>query len=212
MAKVKQKSIIETLISIPWWIHLFLIAGILLSPSFINEYIYNNPNQILYVINKKIMPEFTWIISGFLFLFMLIQFLSRYKKRKLFFNEYDIEQLKRISWQDFELLVTETFKRDGYKVKEAGGAQADGGIDLEAYRGGQKIIVQCKHWKKTSVGVNIVREMFGVGIHEQASVVYIVTCGYFTKDAKEFAKGKSIRLVNGYQLLHWIDNIKNNKK
>ena len=212
MAKVKQKSIIETLISIPWWIHLFLIAGILLSPSFINEYIYNNPNQILYVINKKIMPEFTWIISGFLFLFMLIQFLSRYKKRKLFFNEYDIEQLKRISWQDFELLVTETFKRDGYKVKEAGGAQADGGIDLEAYRGGQKIIVQCKHWRKTSVGVNIVREMFGVGIHEQASVVYIVTCGYFTKDAKEFAKGKAIRLVNGYQLLHWIDNIKNNKK
>ncbi len=212
MAKVKQKSIIETLISIPWWIHLFLIAGILLSPSFINEYIYNNPNQILYVINKKIMPEFTWIISGFLFLFMLIQFLSRYKKRKLFFNEYDIEQLKRISWQDFELLVTETFKRDGYKVREAGGAQADGGIDLEAYRGGQKIIVQCKHWKKTSVGVNIVREMFGVGIHEQASVVYIVTCGYFTKDAKEFAKGKAIRLVNGYQLLHWIDNIKNNKK
>jgi restriction system protein len=212
MAKVKQKSIIETLLSIPWWIHLFLIAGILLSPSFINEYIYNNPNQILYVINKKIMPEFTWIISGFLFLFMLIQFLSRYKKRKLFFNEYDIEQLKRISWQDFELLVTETFKRDGYKVKEAGGAQADGGIDLEAYRGGQKIIVQCKHWKKTSVGVNIVREMFGVGIHEQASVVYIVTCGYFTKDAKEFAKGKAIRLVNGYQLLHWIDNIKNNKK
>lgn len=212
MAKVKQKSIIETLLSIPWWIHLFLIAGILLSPSFINEYIYNNPNQILYVINKKIMPEFTWIISGFLFLFMLIQFLSRYKKRKLFFNEYDIEQLKRISWQDFELLVTETFKRDGYKVKEAGGAQADGGIDLEAYRGGQKIIVQCKHWKKTSVGVNIVREMFGVGIHEQASVVYIVTCGYFTKDAKEFAKGKAMRLVNGYQLLHWIDNIKNNKK
>lgn len=212
MAKVKQKSIIEILISIPWWVHLFLIAGILLSPSFINEYIYNNPNQILYVINKKIMPEFTWIISGFLFLFMLIQFLSRYKKRKLFFNEYDIEQLKRISWQDFELLVTETFKRDGYKVKEAGGAQADGGIDLEAYRGGQKIIVQCKHWRKTSVGVNIVREMFGVGIHEQASVVYIVTCGYFTKDAKEFAKGKAIRLVNGYQLLHWIDNIKNNKK
>ena len=212
MAKVKQKSIIEILISIPWWVHLFLIAGILLSPSFINEYIYNNPNQILYVINKKIMPEFTWIISGFLFLFMLIQFLSRYKKRKLFFNEYDIEQLKRISWQDFELLVTETFKRDGYKVKEAGGAQADGGIDLEAYRGGQKIIVQCKHWKKTSVGVNIVREMFGVGIHEQASVVYIVTCGYFTKDAKEFAKGKAMRLVNGYQLLHWIDNIKNNKK
>mgnify|MGYP006367533699 FL=1 len=212
MVKVKQKSIIEILISIPWWVHLFLIAGILLSPSFINEYIYNNPNQILYVINKKIMPEFTWIISGFLFLFMLIQFLSRYKKRKLFFNEYDIEQLKRISWQDFELLVTETFKRDGYKVKEAGGAQADGGIDLEAYRGGQKIIVQCKHWRKTSVGVNIVREMFGVGIHEQASVVYIVTCGYFTKDAKEFAKGKAIRLVNGYQLLHWIDNIKNNKK
>ncbi len=212
MSKFKQKSIIETLLSIPWWIHLFLIAGILLSPSFINEYIYNNPNQILYVINKKIMPEFTWIISGFLFLFMLIQFLSRYKKRKLFFNEYDIEQLKRISWQDFELLVTETFKRDGYKVREAGGAQADGGIDLEAYRGGQKIIVQCKHWKKTSVGVNIVREMFGVGIHEQASVVYIVTCGYFTKDAKEFAKGKAIRLVNGYQLLHWIDNIKNNKK
>ena len=158
------------------------------------------------------MPEFTWIISGFLFLFMLIQFLSRYKKRKLFFNEYDIEQLKRISWQDFELLVTETFKRDGYKVKEAGGAQADGGIDLEAYRGGQKIIVQCKHWRKTSVGVNIVREMFGVGIHEQASLVYIETCGYFTKDAKEFAKGKAIRLVNGYQLLHWIDNIKNNKK
>jgi len=93
-----------------------------------------------------------------------------------------------------------------------GGARADGGIDLIAYKKQFKYIIQCKQWKSTTVGVKVVREMLGVSVHERAQGVYIFTCGNFTKDAKEFAKDKPVYLVNGYQICKLIEKIKNNQK
>lgn len=85
----------------------------------------------------------------------------------------------------------------------------DGGIDVLAIRGQEKVIVQCKHWRSDSVGVAIVREMFGVMVAEQASSVHVVTSGTFTQAAREFAINQPIELIDGNQLL---DIIKQSKK
>lgn len=113
-----------------------------------------------------------------------------------------INSLLSKNWEDLEKMTERLFQSSGYKTISAGGAQADGGVDLIAYKWGKKTIVQCKHYKKSNVGVAIVREMFGVMMHEKASRVFIITCGKFTKDAVAFAKGKPIILIDGERFVY----------
>lgn len=146
-----------------------------------------------------------------LFSIAAISFFLQLKKRALVFTSVDIDSLRRLSWQEFEELTQEMLKMLGYKTKRVGGNGADGGIDILAYKGKFKYIVQCKNWKSTSVGVKVVREMAGVGVHEKADAIYIFTCGSFTAQAIEFAKQKRIYLINGYQICKMVRKLKETK-
>ena len=72
------------------------------------------------------------------------------------------DALDGISWREFEVLVGEAFRLQGFRVLETGGGGADGGVDLVLTRGGEKFLVQCKQWKAFKVGVDVVRELYGV--------------------------------------------------
>ena len=65
--------------------------------------------------------------------------------------------LNGMSWREFELLVGEAFRLQGYRVTENGGGGPDGGIDLVMTKGNEKFLVQCKQWKAFKVGVDVVR-------------------------------------------------------
>lgn len=108
--------------------------------------------------------------------------------------------LNDMSWQQFEALVGEAFRRKGYAVTETGGGGADGGIDLILKRGGETFLVQCKHWKAYKVGVNTVRELYGVMAAEGATGGFVVTSGVFTDEARAFAAGRNIELLDGAAL------------
>ena len=106
------------------------------------------------------------------------------------------DPLAGISWQYFELLVGELFRRRGYAVVETP-AGADGGIDLVARRDGETVLVQCKHWRSRDVGVTVVREVFGVVTAREASGGAVVTGGRFTAEAVKFARQVNIELIDG---------------
>lgn len=108
--------------------------------------------------------------------------------------------IAEMSWREFELLVGEAYRLQGYSVAELGGQGPDGGVDLVLRRGGEKFFVQCKHWKSSSVGVAVVRELFGVMTARAATGGAIVTGGTFTPDAKVFAAECKVQLVDGAAL------------
>jgi len=54
-----------------------------------------------------------------------------------------VDDLRRISWQDFERLVAEAFRRSGYRA-DLTARGADGGVDIILTRGGSQTLVQCK--------------------------------------------------------------------
>lgn len=60
--------------------------------------------------------------------------------------------LDGMSWREFELLVGEAYRLQGYRVTELGGEGPDGGVDLVLTKGGEKFFVQCKQWKAYKVG------------------------------------------------------------
>ncbi|QSA20069.1 restriction endonuclease, partial [Vibrio furnissii] len=59
-------------------------------------------------------------------------------------------------------------------------------VDTWLTKDGELSLVQCKHWKARKVGVQVLREMYGVMIEHQASKMIIVTSGDFTAEAIAF--------------------------
>lgn len=115
--------------------------------------------------------------------------------------------LDGMSWREFELLVGEGFRGKGFQVEELGGAGADGGVDLVLRKGGEKYLVQCKQWRAYKVTVQVVRELYGVMAASGAAGGFVVTSGRFTADAREFAEGRNVELMDGDALLDLIRSV-----
>ena len=105
--------------------------------------------------------------------------------------------LASLSRQDFETLVAEGFRHRGFLVTVRGGGESDGGIDLALARGNERFLVQCKQWSAQSVSVSVVRELHAVMAAEGAVGGFAVTSGTFSMDAKKFASGRNIDLIDG---------------
>ena len=110
------------------------------------------------------------------------------------------DTLRKLSWKDFEFLISEYFKKQGYGVDLIDAKGADGGIDVKLYKDNNLYLVQCKHYKAWKVSVQIVRELYGLMAAEKATGGFIVTTGKFTKDALAFAEGKQVELIGGIKL------------
>lgn len=116
-----------------------------------------------------------------------------------------IAALNQMSWQDFERLVSEYFRRNGFQVSRVGGNGPDGGIDLVLRKRSETYLVQCKQWKAYKVGAQPVREFYGVMTSQGAAGGYFVTSGIYTNEAKAFAEGLNLVLIDGPKLREMID-------
>jgi restriction system protein len=111
-----------------------------------------------------------------------------------------------MTWTELESLVAEAYRCRGYAVLETGRRGPDGGVDLVVERDG-KHLVQCKHWKAYRVGVKEVHELFGLVAGEPADGGILVTSGDFTQEARAFAAGKSLQLIDGAQLMELVRSV-----
>ena len=116
--------------------------------------------------------------------------------------------LDGISWQQFEMLVGEGFRQQGYQVVETGGGGADGGVDLILKKSGEKYLAQCKQWRAFKVGVEVVRELYGVMAAKGATGGFVVTSGRFTEEAARFAEGRNVELIDGARLQKLLRMVK----
>ena len=114
------------------------------------------------------------------------------------------DALDGMSWQEFEILVGEYFRRQGYAVTDNGGGGADGGVDVVLQSDDGIHLVQCKHWRALRVGVQPVRELYGVMAAHGAAGGFVVTSGEYTEDAQRFADGLALTLINGSTLRRGI--------
>ncbi|MET0934989.1 MAG: restriction endonuclease [Luteibacter sp.] len=113
------------------------------------------------------------------------------------------DALARLSWQDFEHLLAEHYREQGYRVehhapvttlKELGG----GGLDLRLTRGSENVVVQCRHWDTVEVPVQEVNELLSVMLNEAASRGVLVTRGRFSSEAMGVARRQPrLQLVDG---------------
>lgn len=144
-----------------------------------------------------------WLLPA---LFLVGAAVAYFKQRKRAALHDDVAKRGKLapfadmSWQDFERVVGEYFRRRGFAVAETGGGGADGGVDIALTRGSDRYLVQCKHWRALRVGVEPVRELYGVIHAGRSAGGFVVTSGSFTDEAKRFAEGREIELIDGAAL------------
>ena len=149
-----------------------------------------------------------WLAIPFL-ICSIVSFFGALNDRRLLDKQEGIDSIRELTWQEFERLLAEAFRRQGYQVRVTPSG-SDGGVDLVLERLGQTILVQAKQWRQRKVGVKTVRELFGVVQADGATGGIVATSGGFTKDAYEFAGRSSIDLIDGERLARMIDSVSPN--
>lgn len=188
------------LIRHPFWVSIIFTGGVLLFSFIAPGFIHNSR------ISNSVIVLSYWF-SGYILLVGLYGLFSRILRRNLLNSQKDLQAISKLSWQEFENLVCDIYRKQGYKVQEFGGPRADGGIDAKIWKNGKIGIVQCKHWKRTSISVSLIREHYGVLMSESAQEGKFITLGDFTRSAKTFAANKPIELITGIQLVAMLRSI-----
>lgn len=199
-----EDSGIALLAMFPWWVSVILAGVVYVALKFVIPLI-NIDSPALKGLALA-APQLAWY-AIFLLIPAVISFFNSTRKRKLLDRQNSIQSIRALSWKEFEELLGEAYRRRGYRVRENAGTGPDGGVDLVIEKNDGRTLVQCKQWRDRKVGVQIVREMFGIMTAEKADGVIIVSSGMFTQEAENFAAGKAIDLVDGEQLLELVKNV-----
>jgi restriction system protein len=151
-----------------------------------------------------------YIVPGILLLVALVSFVGRRRRGNSLAAAVispTSDALARMSAHDFEKLVAEAFRREGFLVAARTGTRHLGCVDLELFMGRDRYLVQCRRWKEKVVDAQTVRELYAVISAERAVGGFIVASGRFTDEAKKIALGRSIRLVPADTLRRLIKKV-----
>lgn len=172
-----------------------------------------NPAQLGFAVSGQIFHVMGFFLqfiapAGFL-IGAMVSFFKQSHRRSLFatVSANPKVSVKSLKWLEFERLVGEALRRDGFQVAEQGGAAPDGGVDLVARKDGKRFFVQCKQWRTQQVGVAVVRELHGVVKANWADGGIVVTGGKFTREAREFAELCHMKLIDGEMLEKFIGRV-----
>lgn len=218
----KKAGLIEDILTItaalPWWVGVILAASAYvvlhhyasLDVPKTNVVLGQAGYMVIDQLGKNLAYYGQYILPTLFIIGALVSFFERRKRKSLVKtvnHDTSGNTLREMAWKDFELLVGEIFRMQGYSVVETGGGGADGGIDLILKKDNELFLVQCKQWRAYKVSVNVVRELLGVMVTKSAAGGFVVTSGIFTAEAQSFAKGQNIDLIDGVRLTAMIEKI-----
>ena len=149
MAK-KNDDLVRVLTLLPWWVNLSLapLAYLLASraaPAMLGD------NALAPVFG----PMFAYLgiaLAAFFGAAAVASFVLSSRKRRLLDRQTGLDSIRALSWRQFEELVAEAFRCDGYRVVENDQPGPDGGVDIRLHRDGARHLVQCKNWRSQRVG------------------------------------------------------------
>lgn len=219
MARRRKKAsslevILELFSRLPWWVgppislfvYLYLHS---LASSPITTPTQDPGANVLASIFLALASILQYIIPAAILLGSMISAINRFWRVSLFLKATGRDAssvIRNMTWYEFELLIGEAFRRQGYTVEETP-VGPDGGIDLVLHKERETFLVQCKHWKASKVSVQVVREFYGVVASSGAAGGFVITSGMFTKPAWAFAKPLNLTLIGGRDLAEMLKGI-----
>ena len=114
----------------------------------------------------------------------------------------DLERATNLSWSQVQNLLRATFSRRGYTVADVSRDATP--VDLVLEREGERVFLDCRHWKVWDVPDRAVHELAGYASGAGVEHSVMVTTGHFSPEARQFAAERGVELVDGAGLPDYI--------
>jgi restriction system protein len=119
-----------------------------------------------------------------------------------------LSAVRKMKWHNFELLVAEGFRLQGFSVTGFAAPGAQDESDFMLVKGQKKFCVQCRDWQIDKVGVAPVETLSEVIARRNADGGFVVTTGEVSEEAAALAGAHKIQFVRGPSLLALLEKAK----
>lgn len=132
------------------------------------------------------------------------RYYKKEKEKQRYLNS-GMKDVDNLTGEEFEYFLCTYFKALGYKAKVTPPSN-DYGADVIAEKDGVKIVIQAKRYKG-NVGIKAVQEVIGAKGYYNAQKAMVVTCAYFTPNAKNLATECHVELWDRDKLKNVMEQI-----
>jgi restriction system protein len=185
----------------PWWVYPLVAAAAYLLLAYVVPPILKASSNPFIKIMEGGSRGFAPAAAVLVLIAGLAAGLQKFDGKIMLRHQKGLRTIHGLTWQEFERLIAAAYRNQGYGVVETRSGP-DGGVDLILRKDGRVSVVQCKHWKSSTVGVAPVRELLGITHSTEYNGAHgiFVTFGNYTAEATRFAKENGIELIDKQQL------------
>jgi len=151
--------------------------------------------------------KFSYLYSGLFFLISIVSLIwrsIRKKKASPVKGRKSSSDLQGVAWKEFRDYIICLFEKLGYSLDGDDGLN-DKRADLKLKNNTGTSLVCCKKYYVRKIPVSMVFEFYTSMINEPSiEQGYFITTGIFTQEAKKFAEGKPLVLIDGERLMDFV--------
>jgi restriction system protein len=107
--------------------------------------------------------------------------------------EEQLAALRGMSWENFSLVISEAYRRQGYQVEES----RDKAYDYALLRNGRRTLLLCRRWKVNQVGAGPLQDLNDAVARTDAYNGICIATGEYSANARTYAQGQPLTLLAG---------------
>ena len=205
----KDLNIFDFLAQIPWWVSVTLSASFYLLLQYVIPY-FENQSALVNEVHVSLAPVFAPVVALALLTPVTFSFLKSSRKKKLHDLREEIKSIQELSWKQFSEQVAEAYENMDYLILE-NDFTIDPSVDLVLRKSANLYLMQSRYWRNRKIGLREVRKLYTLMHNKQASGIFLLTTGIFSREARRYAIGRPINLIDGIQLVELLDSVKEQK-
>ena len=203
----KDLSFFDFLAQIPWWVSVSLSVSFYLFFQYGIPF-FENQGTLVNDTHVSLGPVFAPVIALAFLAPVTFSFFKSSKKKRLHDLREDITEIQELSWSELNEKVAKAYRKAGYMIMGNDPYTSDPSIDIVMRRSANLYLLQSRYWRNRKVSLREVKKLSGIMHEKQASGIFLLTTGIFTKNARRYAIGRPINLVDGIKLVELLDTIK----
>ena len=201
-------NIIDFLAQIPWWLYVSLSVSFYLLLQYVMPF-FETQGALVNDLHVSLGPVLAPVVALALLSPVTFSFLKSNRRNRLHELKEEIRSIQALSWPEFQEKVATAYGRSGYLILDSQPFTLDPLVDLCMRKSANLYLVQSRYWLNRKLGLREVKNLFTIMQEKQASGIFLLTTGIFTREARRYAHGRPIHLIDGIQLVELLYSLKN---